>query len=99
MIYLPFDDVDNIQNFYIDNNIIYVKKSNSYYKVYTNYQYFYEKIDIYNFPYSSDVSVVSNNFIYRNDICDIFLLFFILFIFIVFIPVKLIFKFFKKGVL
>lgn len=73
----------NYRDYYINSNYIY-KDGTGQWSSYTT------------LPICLDNSVITNNFYYRNDIADILLIFVILFIFIVYIPIKIVFRIFKK---
>lgn len=73
----------NYRDYYINSNYIY-KDGTGQWSSYTT------------LPICLDNSVITNDFYYRNDICDILLIFVILVIFIVYIPIKIVFRIFKK---
>lgn len=73
----------NYRDYYINSNYIY-KDGTGQWSSYTT------------LPICLDNSVITNDFYYRNDIADILLIFVILFIFIVYIPIKIVFRIFKK---
>lgn len=73
----------NYRDYYINSNYIY-KDGTGQWSNYTT------------LPTCLDNNVITNDFYYRNDICDILLIFLILFIFIVYIPIKIVFRLFKK---
>lgn len=73
----------NYRDYYINSNYIY-KDGTGQWSSYTT------------LPICLDNSAITNDFYYRNDIADILLIFVILFIFIVYIPIKIVFRIFKK---
>lgn len=73
----------NYRDYYINSNYIY-KDGTGQWSSYTT------------LPICLDNSVITNDFYYRNDIANILLIFVILVVFVVYIPIKIVFRIFKK---
>ncbi len=73
----------NYRDYYINSNYIYVDSV----QTFSNYS---------TIPTCINSDVLTSDYMYRNDFDSILIIFFIMSIFIVFIPLKIIFKFFRR---
>lgn len=104
MIYVP--DLDNYSYFrVIDNNTIRAYESSlsvgsdiNYRDYFVNSHYLYNDgvETITSIPTFLDNDVLTDSFYYRNDFCDILIIFILLSLFCFYFPIKLFSKLFRK---
>lgn len=99
MLYLPTNLINNEYNYYLDNNGVVIETSTGICK-YVDITKDYIVSDDYSCDVSNlhsfDFSLLTDNYFYKNNICDSFIIFSILAIFTLYLPYRIFARLFGR---